>query len=755
MGDSDKELLKEGFSQSLVKLTKDKKIISRVACVSAPSQMPAVWDVPTFVRKEKIDCLSVLPGFSLYPACEDHYQEKEWGLFLDYLRKNDRVGISKLGSCEIFILTTGDDSKSRIATVLYKGQIPITSLSKKCHALDVADSDTSPPGLLAGEGVLSDSDLIEDKISPHQRHLEVNGGYHRDLKSKGGDRVGNSAGSSRSLENYVVAHPSYLRTLGQAHSGWIFGAIAELVDNSRDAKATKLEVAIGTVYAKNVGKDIPMLSIIDDGHGMSHADVRRMISFGHAQPEADDPQHIGRYGVGFKTGAMRLGKDALVLTQTANSRSIAFLSQSLNLGKDNLEIPIVSYRRIGQFMEVDKNVQNEDSAKYNLKVIKQFSPFDKYLIGEKVGLFGDNVTGTQIYIWNLDEWGSTYSLQWETGLTGGSSFHQGGIFIRSRRIRSRPGQMTKTVPLDFSLKSYLEVIFLDPRMKIYVQGALVKSRPLAKSLNQTVVQTGIVLGKLLKLTIGRSQLEWEQANCGIFLYWHGRLVEAYKRVGSMIHNGDCGRGIIGVTDVTALMDDSNGHVWVHSNKQGFQDCEAYAELEKWLGEKVDEYLDKYVDKIEVRKTNSLCKPDHDWVQCDKCRKWRVLGGDFDIKKLPLEWFCYMKPFNGRCDMPEEDVSGLITISTKRHGHNTNDSNDSRERPPENATSGTQGDVDDTSTESSDEDDIHLTFKRQRTLLPRSCTVVLSHPVWRLSTFRFWHDCAESRCYGDFLPPDSG
>lgn len=41
-------------------------------------------------------------------------------------------------------------------------------------------------------------------------------------------------------KNYVRADPSYLRTLGQAHSGWIFGAVAELVDNSRDAKATKL-----------------------------------------------------------------------------------------------------------------------------------------------------------------------------------------------------------------------------------------------------------------------------------------------------------------------------------------------------------------------------------------------------------------------------------------------------------------------------------------------------------------------------------
>jgi hypothetical protein len=40
-------------------------------------------------------------------------------------------------------------------------------------------------------------------------------------------------------KNFIRADPSYLKTLGQAHSGWIFGGIAELVDNSRDAKATK------------------------------------------------------------------------------------------------------------------------------------------------------------------------------------------------------------------------------------------------------------------------------------------------------------------------------------------------------------------------------------------------------------------------------------------------------------------------------------------------------------------------------------
>lgn len=45
---------------------------------------------------------------------------------------------------------------------------------------------------------------------------------------------------------------------------------------------------------------IPVLSFVDDGHGMSHVDVVRMLSFGHKQPDGDDPDHIGRFGIGFK-----------------------------------------------------------------------------------------------------------------------------------------------------------------------------------------------------------------------------------------------------------------------------------------------------------------------------------------------------------------------------------------------------------------------------------------------------------------------
>ena len=62
----------------------------------------------------------------------------------------------------------------------------------------------------------------------------------------------------------------------------------------------RLEVSVEMIYSKKCGKDIPLLSVIDDGHGMSHQDVMIMTCFGHKQPEGDEPERIGRFGVGFK-----------------------------------------------------------------------------------------------------------------------------------------------------------------------------------------------------------------------------------------------------------------------------------------------------------------------------------------------------------------------------------------------------------------------------------------------------------------------
>eukprot|EP01018_Ginkgo_biloba_P032288 Gb_09121 [translate_table: standard] len=252
-----------------------------------------------------------------------------------------------------------------------------------------------------------------------------------------------SSNAGRVRPSLARTHPSYLETLGQNHAGWIFGAIAELIDNSRDASASRLDISIELEYYKRAGKRIPVLFMVDNGCGMSHSDIVRMLSFGHKRPEQENKDLIGRFGVGFKTGSMRLGRDVVVLTQSKETRSIAFLSRSFNEDKDDVEIPIITYRKQGGWMDYDLEVHSEAEAEANLKAIKDYSPFNEYAIGNKFACFGEDGTGTQIYVYNLDMWGSDYSLQWDT--KSGDSIKKCDIFIRSRRVRSRPGQMSQEV----------------------------------------------------------------------------------------------------------------------------------------------------------------------------------------------------------------------------------------------------------------------------------------------------------------------
>ncbi|KAF6159612.1 hypothetical protein GIB67_034574 [Kingdonia uniflora] len=172
-------------------------------------------------------------------------------------------------------------------------------------------------------------------------------------------------------------------------------------------------------------------------------------------------------------GGMRLGRDAIILTQTDTTRSIGFLSQSLNEGRYNVENPIISYCRQGSLMEVDTTVQTMASIDHYLTTIKELSPFNDFLFGEKFVLFHEKSIGTQIYIWNLDNWSLDYSSEWKTINKDKSSSDVGDIRIPFRNIRPREGQVYREVLLDYSLCSYLEVFLLDQQIKIFLQGSLV------------------------------------------------------------------------------------------------------------------------------------------------------------------------------------------------------------------------------------------------------------------------------------------
>ncbi|CAM0953977.1 unnamed protein product [Alopecurus aequalis] len=586
-------------------LQKDSKNICRTKVFDAPDciKVPFVWPIIKFVPRKEYD-LNHFLQFSLTPDPEDDYQTTEWGKFMYFLREYQKVGVVEFRSLIFHILAPGLHSFS--AVVLYETVLKNPGVCKKMAGIS---------------GRSSTSEQTCDNIR-HTKHMKsglvpessacnsVEDGSRSSILDPAVKKEASTLAS-----NYVKTSPGYLRTLSQTHAGWIFGAIAELIDNSRDADG-----------------EVPVLCVVDNGHGMTYEQMMRMVLFGHDQPNEHCQDQIGRFGIGFKTGAMKLGKDALVLTQTSTSRSVSFLSQSFNENKINLEIPVVTYYKKGQYMEVDLNVQSKAAADYNLNAIKEYSPFNEYVIGEKISFFGEKEKTDENPIGHDNR----------------------DILIRSRRVRSRPGQTSRNVPLDYSLKAYLQVMFLNPQMQMSVQGSSVITCHLEKSLDKKSVLPGKIMGRTIHLTLGKSEVEWDRVNCGVFLYWHGRLIESYKRVGGQNHNAVTGRGIIGVADITDLIDDEDG----------FQDCEMYAKLEEWLGRKTDEYWNTNFGNLESRKGGELIKAVDDVVQCRSCRKCRNLNPGFNTASLPLEWFCHMEPFSGNCDMPEELEVAVITVAEK-------------------------------------------------------------------------------------------
>ncbi|CAL8369256.1 unnamed protein product [Arctogadus glacialis] len=86
-------------------------------------------------------------------------------------------------------------------------------------------------------------------------------------------------------------------------------------DNAYDPDVNAKQIWIN----KTQMKDMECLTFSDDGNGLSRDLMHQMLSFGFSEKKAVNGKHsIGIYCNGFKSGSMRLGQDAIVLSKSNN-----------------------------------------------------------------------------------------------------------------------------------------------------------------------------------------------------------------------------------------------------------------------------------------------------------------------------------------------------------------------------------------------------------------------------------------------------
>eukprot|EP00951_Prasinocladus_malaysianus_P036138 scaffold378167_cov19-Prasinocladus_malaysianus.AAC.1 len=70
----------------------------------------------------------------------------------------------------------------------------------------------------------------------------------------------------------------------------------------------------------------PMFTVKDNGNGMNAAGLKHMLRIGH-KPDPWNKEKLGKYGVGFKQGSMRIGENALVISRQGDAVAIGLVSQ--------------------------------------------------------------------------------------------------------------------------------------------------------------------------------------------------------------------------------------------------------------------------------------------------------------------------------------------------------------------------------------------------------------------------------------------
>nr|XP_034925955.1 protein MICRORCHIDIA 6-like isoform X5 [Populus alba] len=405
-------------------------------------------------------------------------------------------------------------------------------------------------------------------------------------------------------KNYLHVHPIFLHSNATSHK-WVFGAIAELVDNAVD------EIQNGASFVivdkiSNPRDGSPALLIQDDGGGMDPEAIRRCMSFGFSDKKSKSA--IGQYGNGFKTSTMRLGADAIifsrhaddgVLTQSIGLLSFTFLTQT---GHDRIVVPMVDYElnTAGNLEILDR--YGKEYFMSNLSLLLQWSPYSTE--AELLQQFEDiGLHGTKVIVYNL--W---FNDDGNVELDFDTDPEDIRINGDIKEVQTRPAWRTVNEEhisnrLRYSLRAYLSILYLriPESFTIVLRGKFVKHHNLALDLKfqEFIVyrpqSSGCIQGELLT-TIGFLKEAPQVTVHGFNIYHKNRLILPFWPIVSYGNNSRS-RGVVGVLEAN--------FVEPTHDKQDFERTSLFQKLEVRLKEMTWEYWDYHCGLIGYHVTKKL------------------------------------------------------------------------------------------------------------------------------------------------------
>ncbi|XP_029214012.2 MORC family CW-type zinc finger protein 3-like isoform X3 [Acropora millepora] len=467
--------------------------------------------------------------------------------------------------------------------------------------------------------------------------------------------TGSSVDSPDAGVRLSTLSPKYLHTNSTSHT-WPFSAIAELIDNAYDPDVNASQLWIDV---KKYPKHNYCLVFTDYGAGMGPEKLHKMLSFGFCDKVAKKGQHmpVGHYGNGFKSGSMRLGRDAIVFTKNANSKSVGFLSQTYldAIKAETILVPMVTW-------DTDGKITPKSDKEKALKDILTYSIFRRKeeLLAEFATI--QNPSGTRIIIFNVRTTPDgkpefDFSIDDDIRIPKDTD-----VAITKLKRQERQNHIPES---DYSLRAYCAILYLRPRMQIMLRGKKVRTTVITKSLSKTEVDTyrpsvrentpviPANVNKAVKITFGFSQ---NKNHYGIMMYHRNRLIKPYVRVGYQLRANNLGVGVVGVIECDFLQPTHN--------KQDFDYTKAYRACIAALGNKLNDYWNEKKGPQRANSKEPIPEPvevqqgpDQSWVQCDNldCLKWRKLPDGTNLEKLPDKWYCQDSPYPHMrsCDIPEE------------------------------------------------------------------------------------------------------